>query len=378
MTRIARIEVAHWSQQLRETMAISRGGFRERHHTFVKCSSDTGYVGFGEAVGDWRRIHSVLRSGLGIEVLLRGDIHTPQDVWGLLLGEDVYFESLGSIWAAVSAIEMALADLEARQSKFVGAGAIGHTSGDYLEAYASNIYWDHPKRMAEVARRIVERGVHSVKVHIGVASPIDELSRLQAVRAAIGPQTSLMVDLNCGYSANQAIEAGQLWADLDVAWLEEPVFPSDWAGLESVASNVPIPIALGENLGWLSEFRRAVDCGAQVLMPDAGRVGMYRCREVDELCCTSAVTYSPHNYSSGVLLGATVALLNASIQPGPLEIDLSNNSLYEELWGPLQFDNVGNLVNPKDRGKGLLPKAADSVLDRLAWIELGEIDRFKP
>lgn len=378
MTRVVQIEVAHWNRQLRETMTISRGGFRERNHVFVKCTSDSGHFGFGEAVGDWRRIYSALQCGIDFEPLLDTVIDAPKDVWGLLLGDDVYVESLGSTWAAVSAVEMALTDLESSARVPAPDSGFDDDDQELLETYASNIYWDHPDRMAEVARRIVERGIRAIKVHIGVGSPIEELPRLRAIREAIGSQTLMMVDLNCGYSVQEAVEAGQLWEDLGIHWLEEPIHPSDWAGLETVSSKVPMQIAVGENLGWPSEFRRAIDCGAQTLMPDAGRVGMFRCREVDELCTYSAATYSPHNYSSGLLLGATVALLRASAQPGPLEVDLSGNSLYEELWGPLQFDVMGRLQIPAGSGGGLLPEGADSILNKLAWRDVSAIDMLSP
>jgi len=379
MTTIAGIEVAHWSRELRETMAISRGGFRERHHMFVRLASSDGHTGYGEAVGDWRRIYSALSPGLNAQCLLGADIPEPGDVWEFLLGGDVYYESLGSVWAAVSAIEMALWDIRAQE----GGASVTETirwEGPVAEArfpvYASNIYWDDPERMADVAVRTLQRGARAVKVHIGVADPVEELPRLKAVRRAIGPETPLMVDLNCGYTAAEAVKAGEIWADLDIAWLEEPVAPWDWKGLQSVAANIPMPVAVGENLGRLSEFEQAVASGAQILMPDAGRVGMTRCRGVDELCSTIGVTYSPHNYSSGLLLGATVALLGASANAGPLEIDLSGNALFDELWGPVDLDVHGRLVVQVDRGPGLIPPSARAIMDSLPWTGSGDLDRL--
>lgn len=375
MNRIVSLQVAHWSRPLRETMAISRGGFGERHHIFVKCITDAGHVGYGEAVGDWRRILAALRFGIDWKPLLGHPVLTPQSVWELLLDGDVYYEALGTMWAATSAVEMALADVLAKENGKSAAMTSGlGTNLEPLYSYASNVYWDSPERMANVARRIMERGIRSVKVHVGVKSPTEEVPRLRAVRDAIGPETPLMVDLNCGYSADQAIEAALIWEHLNIAWLEEPVRPFDWEGLSSVASSVSIPVAVGENLGWLSDFERAVDCGARVLMPDAGRIGMRNCQSIDELCANHRLTYSPHNYSSGILLGATVTLLSSSSAPGPLEIDMSSNSLYEDLWGPLEFDNEGRLVIADRRAFGLLPESAADVLDRLPWTEIGITD----
>lgn len=358
-------------------MAISRGGFRERHHIFVKCITSAGHVGYGEAVGDWRRILAALQFGIDWKPLLGPSLLTPHSVWELMLDGDVYYEGLGTTWAAASAVEMALADVIAKERGTSTATTSGLGSDmEPLASYASNVYWDRPERMANVARRIMERGIRSVKVHIGVENPTEELPRLRAVRDAIGPETPLMIDLNCGYSADQAIEAALIWEDLNIAWLEEPVRPFDWEGLSSVTSSVSIPIAVGENLGWLSDFERAVDCGAQVLMPDAGRIGMRRCQAVDELCATHRLTYSPHNYSSGILLGATVTLLSSSTTPGPLEIDMSSNSLYEELWGPLDFDDEGRLVIADRCASGLVPESAADVLDRLPWTQVEIMDRL--
>ena len=369
MTKVTHVEVAHWSRELRETMQISRGGFRERHHIFVRCSSDSGYMGYGEAVGDWRRIHATLQAGMNIQRLLDRELQAPKDAWRILLGGDVYFESLGSTWAAVSAIEMALTDLMARENEAHATEILGAKRPiTSLATYASNVYWDAPGLMADVARRITDRGVRSIKVHVGVEGPAEELPRLQAVRDAIGPEATLMVDLNCGYLPEQAIQAGRLWADLDIAWLEEPVAPSDWMGLSSVVSKTSIPVAIGENLGFLSDFRRAIDSGVRVLMPDAGRIGMHNCRSVDDLCSRHGVSFSPHNFSSGVLLGATIHLLSASSEPGPLEIDLSHNALYEELWGPIELDGAGRLLTRQGQGPGLVPPTAAREMDGLHWV----------
>jgi len=59
----------------------------------------------------------------------------------------------------------------------------------------------------------------------------EDVSRVKAVRELIGPDIPLMVDVNMGWTAEQAIQATRAFADYGVFWLEEPTIPDDLAGI---------------------------------------------------------------------------------------------------------------------------------------------------
>lgn len=334
-TNIVKVEVGFWSRPLKQGMDISRGGFKTRSHVFLRFTDADGVRGYGEGVGNTQKIHAVLAHGTDWN-----QIAATASAWdGMkrdgLFPHDVYFEQIGSSWAAESAIEMAMLDLKSKKAEVPAHELLGGKKTSKLRPYASNVYWDTPDKMAEVASEIVAAGIDAVKIHIGREEPEAEIDRIAGVRTAIGPMRPLMIDLNAGYSKAQALRAVQLWQDFAPFWLEEPLNPSDFRGLARLADSTAIPIAVGENLGSQEDFIRAADSGASVLMPDIARIGFKRTRTVGILCEEYGIDLSPHNFASGILLGATASLLAAQPEPGLLELDLSKNALYEEIYGPV-------------------------------------------
>ena len=67
-------------------------------------------------------------------------------------------------------------------------------------------------------------------------------------------------------------------------------------------------------------------------MPDIGRVGgVQETRNICALAQSYGILVSPHNYSSGILLAATIQLMASVPNTHLLEIDTSDNAIYQEL-----------------------------------------------
>lgn len=353
-TNIVKVEVGFWSRPLNQGMDISRGGFKTRSHVFLRLTDAEGVRGYGEGVGNARKIHSTLAHGTDWE-----QIAAMAYAWdGMkrdgLFPHDVYFEQIGSSWAAESAIEMAVIDLESKKAEVPAHELLGGKKTSNLTPYASNVYWDTPDKMAAIASEIVAAGVDAVKIHIGREEPEAEIDRIASVRAAIGPMRPLLIDLNAGYTEAQALRAIELWQDFAPFWLEEPLNPCDFRGLARLADSTAIPIAVGENLGSQEDFIRAAESGASVLMPDIARIGFDRTRTVGIVCEEYGIELSPHSFASGLLLGATVSLLAAQPKPGLLELDLSKNALYEEIFGPIIPAEDGSIRVSDQPGLGVM------------------------
>lgn len=353
-TNIVKVEVGFWSRPLKQGMDISRGGFKTRTHVFLRLTDADGVRGYGEGVGNTQKIYAALAQGTDWD-----QIAAMAGAWdGMkrdgLFPHDVYFEQIGSSWAAESAIEMAVLDLKSKKAEVPAHELLGGKKTSNLKPYASNVYWDTPDKMAAVASEIVAAGVDAVKIHIGREEPEAEIDRIASVRTAIGPMRPLMIDLNAGYTEAQALRAVQLWQDFTPFWLEEPLNPSDFRGLARLADATTIPIAVGENLGSREDFMSAADAGASVLMPDIARIGFDRTRAVGILCEEYGIDLSPHNFASGILLGATVSILATQPKPGLLELDLSKNALYEEIFGPVVLDEDGSIRVSDQPGLGIM------------------------
>ena len=75
----------------------------------------------------------------------------------------------------------------------------------------------------------------------------EDVKNIQAMRDALGPDIEIMVDVNMGWTADIAIEAGRYFDDCDVYWMEEPVVCEDFAGYRRIAAALKTRIVGGES-----------------------------------------------------------------------------------------------------------------------------------
>ena len=197
--KIKEIHVHLLQKKLTSSMRISRGGFDVRHHLIVEVVTNEGITGLGEGVGNARLIQQIL-TGSMIEQAVGLDPMNIEAVRDKLIDSHVYMEQKGSVVCAASAIEMACWDIKGKALNVPVFQLLGGLYRDKIEAYASDIYWEEePKKMGENASRVKSLGYQTIKAHLGCKSPEEDTPRVQALRDAIGPDTSLMIDLNGGY-----------------------------------------------------------------------------------------------------------------------------------------------------------------------------------
>ena len=353
--KITHIEVIVLQKKLSSQMQISRGGFAIRNHTLVRVHTDSGISGLGEGIGNALLVKSILKEQM-CDFAVGQDPFNIEALRQRLLDSQVYFERQGSAICAASAIEMACWDIKGKALKIPVYQLLGGLVQKRLQAYASDVYWqENPSDMADEALRIMDRGFQGIKIHIGYGKPKEEFSRVQAVRQALGEGFPLMVDLNAGYNLLEALQAVKMWESCDITWLEEPLNPNHVEAIADLRSRSTIPIASGENVFRTYGFKRLFEQRAvDVAMPDIGRAGgLMETKNICSLADTYGIPVSPHNFSSGVLLAATIHLMASTPNTQWLEMDTSGNAVYEELLtDPLQL-NDGYVEVPNQPGLGV-------------------------
>jgi L-alanine-DL-glutamate epimerase-like enolase superfamily enzyme len=81
------------------------------------------------------------------------------------------------------------------------------------------------------------------------------------MRAHLGPDFPLMVDANMGWTVPQAIQAARAFEPFNLVWMEEPIDPDNIDGHKAIVDAAAVPIATGENLRSLAEFRHLIQAG---------------------------------------------------------------------------------------------------------------------
>jgi L-alanine-DL-glutamate epimerase-like enolase superfamily enzyme len=131
-----------------------------------------------------------------------------------------------------------------------------------VPCYAGGIDLDFPlDALLRQTDENLARGFRAIKMKVGRPSLSDDVERVRAMRRHLGPDFPLMVDANMRWSVDEAIRAARALVELHPVWLEEPIIPDDVPGHARIVREGGLPIAAGENLHTLYEFRQLIAAG---------------------------------------------------------------------------------------------------------------------
>jgi L-alanine-DL-glutamate epimerase-like enolase superfamily enzyme len=178
----------------------------------------------------------------------------------------------GVAFCALSAVDIALWDLRARM---LGVSLVSTLPACHARVpiYGSGGFCSYTAaQLSEQLGGWADAGIPRVKMKLG-REPGRDPQRLDAARAAIGPETELFVDANGAFAVKDAVRwAHRYIEEWDVRWFEEPVSSADFAGLRLIRESTRLDVAAGEYGYVLADFRNligSVDC----LQADVTRCG---------------------------------------------------------------------------------------------------------
>lgn len=227
----------------------------------------------------------------------------PQMVEGLW--ESMYRTSLlhgrsGAVMRALSALDIALWDHNARAVGLPLWRYLGSYSAGEVECYASGGYYRQgktPDHLASEMEGYVKLGFKSVKMKVGMLGVSEEERRVAAVRERIGPDIRLFLDANNAwpdlFTAQPFIRRFERYAP---DWLEEPFSPDDLESHARLVLSTTIPVATGEIEAGRWRFRTVLDArAAHVLQADALVCGgITEWRRICALASAYGVPVYPH------------------------------------------------------------------------------------
>ena len=182
----------------------------------------------------------------------------------------------GLMRLATSAVDFALWDIKGKAMGVPVSGLLGDRR-ERIPTYANCAHHLPPEALAERAAADVARGHRALKIR-GTRTFVtlaEATERVRQVRAAIGPDIRLMVDVNGSWDVDTAIQQLKAWEPYDVYWLEEPVPPQDIEGYRRVRARAGRTyIAGGEQHVGLQEFRQLIAAEAvDIVQPNAAITG---------------------------------------------------------------------------------------------------------
>ncbi|AOS64919.1 mandelate racemase/muconate lactonizing enzyme family protein [Actinoalloteichus hymeniacidonis] len=197
---------------------------------------------------------------------------------------------------AIAAVDIALWDLRAKAAGLPLVDFIGRRR-ESVGVYGSgvNLYYELDELLDQV-RGFVAAGQRAVKIKVGSPELERDLERVAEVRGILGEHRLLMIDANQRWDHPTAVRAIRSLAAYDPYWIEEPLLADELPGLARLRAEVPVPVAVGENLRTVYQFRDALTAGAvDFVQPNAVRVGgITPFLRIAELAATFGVPTAPH------------------------------------------------------------------------------------
>jgi L-alanine-DL-glutamate epimerase-like enolase superfamily enzyme len=229
----------------------------------VRVRDDEGAEGVGYTYTVGRAgaaVHALVARDLA-PVLLGRDAERIEDLWQAMWWALHYGGRGGAQALAISAVDIALWDLRGRRH----GAPLWRLLGGFdprVPCYAGGIDLDFSlDALLRQTDDHLARGFRAIKMKVGRPSLRDDVERVRAMRVHLGAEFPLMVDANMRWSADEAIRAARALRELDLVWLEEPIVPDDVPGHVRVVREGGMPIAAGENLHTLHEFRQLIAAG---------------------------------------------------------------------------------------------------------------------
>ena len=208
-----------------------------------------------------------------IEVLIRGQHVAPASLSNMLASRFRLLGNQGLVAMALSAIDMAAWDAQARAVQQPLYRLLGASSRDTVKAYASLRSFVRDEVVSEaVAARA--QGFGAIKLKFGHEPIAAEVETLKALRSAVGTGLTIMVDYNQSLTIADGLNRARILDEHDIGWIEEPVRADDYAGHARIAAAAATPIQIGENCWGPNDASKAITASAcDFLMPDVMKIG---------------------------------------------------------------------------------------------------------
>lgn len=261
--------------KVKRTDAIQ--SFDSQQTPIVRLTDADGIAGTGYTytIGQGgEAIMSLLQQTL-VPALIGADADNIERIWRNLLFS-THATSVGAITSlSLAAIDIALWDLKCRRADLPLYQALGGAK-DRIPLYTTEGGWLHLTTDELVSDAVAAKaqGFSGSKVKIGKSRLAEDRDRLMAVRDSVGDDYEIMVDANQGFSLSEAIRRSKMLACVNIAWFEEPMPADDVSAHAQLAQHSHVPIAVGESLYSISQFKDYLHAGAaSIVQVDVARIG---------------------------------------------------------------------------------------------------------
>lgn len=299
----------------KQKMPWTWGNFNQ---VIISVHTDAGLTGYGEAFGygvpqaTASVVHEILKP-----MLVGADATQITALQDRMFRHTHLFGRYGVTNFAISGVDIALWDLAGKSAGLPLYRLFGGAEAEDVPAYASLVRYSTPEHVSEAVAQARDDGYEAIKLH-----QVD-VESVQIAREAAGEDILLMLDVNCSWAPDEALDITMQCVPYNLYWLEEPIWPpEDFEALAHLGQASETPIATGENACTIYQFQQMMEtrCAAFV-QPSVTKVGgVSEWRKVATLAEARNIQVAPHSPYFGPGLLATAHLVAATPHAPWLEV----------------------------------------------------------
>lgn len=383
--RITRVRSFLLSYPLADPLKLKyHGGERtilKRDAMLIRVETDSGLVGYAPGQGTESAQRLVEKT---VAPFLQGRVLADADAVRVQFLKTPAGGNPDAV-KAYCMVEVALYDLLGRHRGLPVSELLGGRVRDRIRLYGSAGMYMPAERYAEEAKAVADLGFRAYKMRPGMG-PEQDLETVRQMRDAIGPDFDLMVDAHSwwrmgdrNYSLQTVEDLAQALAAYHIAWLEEPLPPSDHEAYRRLKEKDFVPLASGEHEPGEEQFfdlilSESVD---YVQMDVIGQGGYATGRRLFPEIARTGLSFAFHSWGTAleVVAAAHLGICWPESVAGWLEYPCYSTAdtagMYpfplaaEVLRDRLEIDH-GDLIVPREPGLGV--EVDERVIERYPWI----------
>ena len=315
---------------------IYRTRMARLHPVVIEVLTDDGVTGVGEAgiaYGLGQSAAAGMIEDIAERILIGKDPSQIEPLWSEMYDHTFWAKGGGAIvFAAISAIEMALWDIKGKMLGVPVYQLFGGKFRDHVRVYNNGWGQDHMevKPFADAGERAVAEGYDALKCYPFAYRESDPRAtskhpslrcldrsvlklayeKVKALRSAVGPDIDIMLDLSGGITCDETIRFCRKLEDLDIFFIEEPCDPFDVGALKKISDHVRIPIAAGERLYTRYGFRKVLEAHAiDIAQPDICLTGgLMETKKIAAMAEAYDIRVQPHVCGSPLATAAALQI----------------------------------------------------------------------
>lgn len=244
--KIVDIQISHDTIDLTRPYAVAFSTMSDVKIVTVKITTETGIIGYGTGspveiiTGETLDMALTALQESTLKALTNQEFATPQEALAAVADQIAVAPS------ASSALDSALFDAFAKEA--------GKPLADYLGRHHTALptsitigIKDTIDEMLTEAQEYIDRGFRVIKLKLGKDLGMD-IEFTRALKAAVPENTVLYVDPNQGYTVDDYREFLKATADLNIAFIEQPVKAEDTESLFTLSPEEKKFVCVDESL----------------------------------------------------------------------------------------------------------------------------------